>query len=494
MKNFFQRAAVLFLFVNFFASTFLSACGKHNNHNNQKTLADVVSKLSPSVVNISTTQKVKLEHKSLSEQQLHLFQKFFEHNFGDNDFDLHEEILPNNPSKVFSLGSGFLIDAEGHIVTNEHVVSKADEINITIGADDDKVYKAKVVGKDKRTDIALLKIDVAQKLPFITFGNSDSIRVGDDVIAIGNAFGFGGSVTKGIVSAKGRDLGGNFFEEFIQTDASINKGNSGGPMLNMQGDVVGVNTAILAPTGVNIGIGFAIPSNTVKNIVDQLKINGKVKRGWLGVKFQPVTPGMAQALSGPEGVKGAIINKIYPNSPAAKSGLMVGDLIYQFNGKALNQLNDLAKFVSHAETGKEIVLDIMRDGKKRTIKVVLEEPKSEDPFNESNNNVTLTKVLGLYVSNLNKEIKNKFNIPDNFKEGAVIVKKDKQNKLGKLQVGDVVLAIISKGNSYQITSPAVFKNTLINLLQDKKQPYAFKVLRDRMTIYIEGNTVELDQK
>jgi serine protease Do len=485
MKKVLQWIIIFFLSINLYFSHFVTACEKHKH---PQTLADVVSKLSPSVVNISTTQEVKLNLKSLNEQQLDILQKFFQHGFGDHDSGLNEESLNNNnnSSKVFSLGSGFLIDAEGHIVTNEHVISQADEINITIGTEENKVYKAKVVGKDKRTDLALLKIDISEKLPFITFGDSDSIRVGDDVIAIGNAFGFGGSVTKGIVSAKGRDLGGSFFEEFIQTDASINKGNSGGPMLNMHGEVVGVNTAILSPTGVNIGIGFAIPSNTVKNIIEQLKANGKVKRGWLGIKFQPVPASMAKALSAPEGSKGAIINKVYANSPAAKAGLKIDDFIYAFNGKPLNQSNDLAKFVSHAKAGQEIALSVLREGKKKTIKVILEEPETDDPFDESKDNTVVTKIAGLYVANLNHDIRHKFHIPDDINEGAVIVKKDKQTKFSKLHVGDVVISIINKGHTHKINSSLVFRNTIVNILQEKKPAIAFKVLRKGMTIYVEG--------
>ena len=240
MKKVLQRVAIFFVSISLFSHCIVVAS---ENHDGTQSLADVISKLSPSVVNISTTQEVKSDVRNTNEQQWEFFQKFFQHEFGDKEFDLGEELF-NKPSKVYSLGSGFLVDSEGHIVTNEHVIGQADEINITIGVDESKIYKAKVVGNDKRTDLALLKIDIKEKLPFVGFGDSDSIRVGDDVIAIGNAFGFGGSVTKGIVSAKGRNLGGNFFEDFLQTDASINKGNSGGPMLNMRGEVVGVNTAI----------------------------------------------------------------------------------------------------------------------------------------------------------------------------------------------------------------------------------------------------------
>ena len=295
-----------------------------NQCNNNSSIADVVEKLSPAIVNISTTQLVENGNKNLPFSEMpEEFFKFFE--------EFNKSTGSNKPSKIVSLGSGFLIDDKGHIVTNNHVIENAQEINVTIGDDENKIYKAKVIGRDKKTDLAVLKIDAKSSIPFVKFGDSDKIRVGEQVIAIGNAFGFGGTVTSGIISAKGRHLGGQFYEEFIQTDASINKGNSGGPMFNMDGEVIGVNSAIVSPSGGNVGIGFAIPSSTAKSIITKLLKDGKIERPWLGITFQPITEDMAKGFN-LDNSNGAIVSNIMKDSPAEKAGINIGDIIIKFNG------------------------------------------------------------------------------------------------------------------------------------------------------------------
>ena len=333
------------------------------------SIADVVQKLGPSVVNISTTQLVENAAQKLpSSETPDEFFRFFE--------EFNKRTFADKPTKIISLGSGFLIDEKGHIVTNHHVIDNAQEINITIGDNDKKIYKAKVIGKDKKTDLALLKIHTQDSIPYVKFGNSDKVRVGESVIAIGNAFGFGGTVTSGIISAKGRNLGGHFYEEFLQTDASINRGNSGGPMFNMDGEVIGVNSTIVSPSGGNVGIGFAIPSNTAKSIVSKLLENGKVERPWLGITFQSVTDEIAKGFN-LNSANGAIVSNIISNSPAEKSGIKIGDIIIKFNKKLLNDINQFPRIVADSKLGTNVPIEVIRKGKIINLEVILETAKED---------------------------------------------------------------------------------------------------------------------
>ena len=326
------------------------------------SFADQVEQLSPAVVNISTTTIVS-EGPGMDMPQFppgSPFEEFFK-NFGDE----------NRQRRASSLGSGFIIDAEGIVVTNFHVIENAEEITVTLS--DETSFTAKVLGQDQKTDIAVLKIDPGDTaLTAVPFGDSDSLRVGDWVLAIGNPFGLGGTVTAGIVSARGRDIGNGPYDDFIQTDASINRGNSGGPLFNTDGEVIGINTAIFSQSGGSVGIGFAISSNLAKRVTKQLVEFGTTRRGWLGVFIQEVTSDIAETL-GLEGSGGALVSSVNENSPADIAGLEPGDVILSFDGKKIERMRDLPRIVAETDIGTTVVVEIFRGGLLSTVEVTLGE-------------------------------------------------------------------------------------------------------------------------
>ncbi len=326
------------------------------------SFADQVERLSPAVVNISTTTIVS-EGPGTDMPQFppgSPFEDFFK-NFGDND----------RKRRAASLGSGFIIDDAGIVVTNFHVIENAEEITVTLA--DETSFTAKVLGQDQKTDIAVLKIDPGEtELTAVPFGDSDSLRVGDWVLAIGNPFGLGGTVTAGIVSARGRDIGNGPYDDFIQTDASINRGNSGGPLFNTEGEVIGINTAIFSQSGGSVGIGFAISSNLAKRVTSQLAEFGTTRRGWLGVFIQEITPDIAESL-GLENVAGALVSTVNENSPAQAAGLEPGDVIVSFDGKMIDKMRDLPRIVAETEIGKTVPVEVVRNGKSMEVQVTLGE-------------------------------------------------------------------------------------------------------------------------
>ncbi len=326
------------------------------------SFADQVEQLSPAVVNISTTTIVS-EGPGPDMPQFppgSPFEEFFK-NFGDE----------NRQRRASSLGSGFIIDAEGIVVTNFHVIENAEEITVTLS--DETSFTAKVLGQDQKTDIAVLKIDPGDTaMTAVPFGDSDSLRVGDWVLAIGNPFGLGGTVTAGIVSARGRDIGNGPYDDFIQTDASINRGNSGGPLFNTDGEVIGINTAIFSQSGGSVGIGFAISSNLAKRVTKQLVEFGTTRRGWLGVFIQEVTSDIAETL-GLEGSGGALVSSVNENSPADIAGLEPGDVILSFDGEKIEQMRDLPRIVAETDIGTTVVVEIFRGGRLSTVEVTLGE-------------------------------------------------------------------------------------------------------------------------
>ncbi|WP_299440131.1 DegQ family serine endoprotease [uncultured Rhodospira sp.] len=328
--------------------------------------ADMAERLLPSVVNISTTQTVSAERGPSIPNfpEGSPFRDFFE-----EFFDNHGRPMPG-PRQATSLGSGFIIDESGYIVTNTHVIADADEVTVTLF--DDTALKAEIVGRDPKTDIALLKVEPDRDLPAVPWGDSDASRVGDWVVAIGNPFGLGGSVTAGIISARARDINAGPYDNFIQTDASINRGNSGGPLFNLDGQVIGINTAIFSPSGGSVGIGFAVPANLAKQVISDLKEYGRTRRGWLGVRIQTVTPEIAESL-GMEDARGALVASVTNDGPAQEAGLRAGDVILSFNDRDIDEMRQLPRIVAETEVGATVPVEIWRDGDLTNVKVELGE-------------------------------------------------------------------------------------------------------------------------
>jgi len=407
------------------------------------SFADLVEKLTPTVVNISTTQKVKTGmsgNPMLDMQQNEIppeFREFFEQ-FAMPQGEQQER-------EAYSLGSGFIIDENGYVVTNNHVIADAEEITVILS--DDTKLKAKIIGRDAKTDLALLKVDADKKLPFAAIGNSDTSRVGDWVIAIGNPFGLGGSVTAGIISARARNINAGPFDDFIQTDAAINRGNSGGPMFNMKGEVIGINTAILSPSGGSIGIGFAVPSNLAKPILTQLKNGGHINRGWLGVSIQNVTDEIADSL-GMKKAAGALVLGISKGSPADKAGILVGDIITKFDGKEVKEMRFLPRLVAETDIGKVAEIEVLRKGSVKTLKITLgklqeqEEANKDGDDNTGGNSENSSIVLGMSLNDITPELRSRYRLADDV-PGVLVSKIAPTSQAARrgVKAGDVIVGI-----------------------------------------------------
>ena len=370
-----------------------------------QSFAELAKELNPAVVNINTTQVINPREFGPSMPfpgpgpwgERDPFQEFWERFFGE---------MPHREFKQRSLGSGFIVSKDGYIITNNHVVEKATEIKVTIG--DGKDYDAKVVGTDAKTDLALLKINPKGDLPGVALGDSDKLQVGDWVIAIGNPFGLEHTVTAGIVSAKGRVIGAGPYDNFIQTDASINPGNSGGPLFNLAGEVVGINTAIIAS---GQGIGFAIPINMAKELLPQLKEKGKVTRGWLGVAVQKVTEDLAKSFNLKE-EKGALVADVVAGGPAEKAGIKRGDVIIEFDGKEIKEMSELPRMVANMPIGKEVEVRMLRNGREKTLKVTIGELKEEREAAVKPTSREFEEELGLTVQPLTSEMARRFGLSE----------------------------------------------------------------------------------
>ncbi|MGL5009285.1 MAG: DegQ family serine endoprotease [Paracoccaceae bacterium] len=396
-----------------------------------ESFAELADQISPSVVNITTSAVVSSGLEGMPQvPEGSPFEDFFEE-FGGPDGN-------GQPRRSEALGSGFVISEDGYIVTNNHVIEGADEI--TIEFFDKTKLEAKLIGTDPNTDIALLKVESATPLPFVTFGNSDLMRVGDWVVAMGNPLGQGFSVSAGIVSARGRELQGTY-DDYLQTDAAINRGNSGGPLFNMDGQVIGVNTAILSPNGGSIGIGFSMASNVVTKVVDQLREFGETRRGWLGVRIQDVSPDVAEAMGLAEAA-GALITDV-PDGPAKDAGLLAGDVITQFDGKPVNDTRDLTRRVADAPVGAAVPVVILRDGQTETLDVVLgrrEEAEAEtQPAVATPDEPAEAQLLGLTLAPLTNEMAAQLGLEAGTKGLAVTAVDETSEAYTKgLREGDVI--------------------------------------------------------
>ena len=408
------------------------------------SFADLAEGLLPTVVNISTTQ-------AIGRQQTKEFEEFFKDFFERRGQGGQPPQQRRAPS---SLGSGFIIDPDGLIVTNNHVIAEAEEI--TVRLHDNTTHKAEIIGRDEKTDLALLKIKVEKRLPSAKWGNSDQLRIGDWVMAIGNPFGLGGTVTAGIVSARQRDINAGPYDDFIQSDAAINRGNSGGPMFNMDGQVIGVNTAIFSPSGGSVGIGFAIPSALAANVINQLKDAGQVRRGWLGVRIQTVTEELAEGLRLDE-ARGALVAHVSEGGPAESAGIKQGDVILSFDGRDVNEMRKLPRMVAETAIGRKVKVVVWRKGQEETLRVVLGELEEEqvarvEPEPEKSlGSDSRVDALGLDLASITPELRERFKI-DETTDGVIITDVNDESSGAEkgLRPGDVIVEV----DQEQVSDPA----------------------------------------
>lgn len=473
------------------------------------TIADLSEKLLPSVVNISTTQKVVEDSRRRMSPFFNnqtpfpegspfndLFEQFFEH-YGspmgrpDEQDEVNPEKKPREYNRPLSLGSGFVIDAEnGYIVTNNHVVDGADEVKVTLH--DDTTLDAEVVGTDKKTDVALLQVKTDHPLVAVPWGESDKMRVGEWVIAIGNPFGLGGTVTAGIISARQRDINAGPYDDFIQTDASINRGNSGGPMFNLSGEVIGINTAIVSPTGGSVGIGFAIPSQMARTVVKQLIEFGRTRRGWLGVQIQTVTDDIAESLE-LDKARGAMVADVTKDSPAEKAGFKAGDVILSFDGHDIDQMRSLPRVVAETEINKQVNAVVWRDGKEVTLAVKVGElevaEEAEDKTSKEDNEsdeksvdevIELSKI-GIKIRDITAKVRAKYDLDDDV-EGVIIVGVERGVQASRKRVTPGT--IITEFNQKKVTNARALEKLYKQAIKDKKKTVLLLVDQSGSTRFV----------
>src|SRR4051794_23686261 len=409
-------------------------------------IADVAEGVIDAVVNISTSQTVEARQNGATPQLPPGFEEFFDDLFKNRGGRPGAPNDNGRPRRVNSLGSGFIIDASGLVVTNNHVISEADEVNVVFN--DGSKIKAEIVGRDQRTDLALLRVKPEKPLKAVKFGSSDRLRLGEWVVAIGNPFSLGGTVTAGIVSARNRDINSGPYDNYIQTDAAINRGNSGGPLFNLDGEVIGVNTAIISPSGGSIGIGFAVPSKTAIAVIDQLRQFGETRRGWLGVRIQQVTDDIAESL-GMKQTRGALVAGIDDKGPAKPAGIEPGDVIVKFDGQDIKEMRDLPRVVADTPVGKEVPVLVIRKGREETRSVTLgrledgeKQAALTTPPNAPEVKPVIKKTLGLELSNMSDDLRKKYKIKDTVK-GIVILGIDAGSPAAdkRLNAGDTIVEI-----------------------------------------------------
>jgi len=456
----------------------------------QQSFAPLVKRVQPAVVNISVTEKSGMEMMSdrLPEGfRGSPFDQFLRRFFDENGQPMPRPFSEGpgdggDGTKRIALGSGFIVDPAGYIVTNNHVAGEAAKVEVIL--QDNSKYTARLVGRDPRTDLAVLKINADKPLPYVKFGDSNAAQVGDWVIAVGNPFGLGGSVTTGIVSARGRDIHSGQFDDFLQIDAPINRGNSGGPTFNLTGEVIGINTAIYSPNGGSVGIGFAVPSNVATVVYNQIRSSGKVSRGWLGVQIQEVTPPIAASL-GLKDEGGALVAAVTANSPAAKAGIKQGDVILSFNGIPVKQLRDLPRAVAAAAPDSETSLTVWRSGKSTELRASLgeapENPRVASAGGNDQADEDRADALGLHLSPLTTELRRQLNIGRDV-QGVVITGIDSNSPpdIRGLSRGDVLVSI----NQEPVRSPEEAVSKLRELSKSPQKTALLLLNRRGVTQYL----------
>lgn len=451
------------------------------------SFANLVEPLLPAVVNISTTTRVQ----GRGDSEMSPLDSPFPKGSPLEEFfkEFYDQMQPEGPRNSSAVGSGFIISPEGYIVTNNHLVADADQIIVTLN--DNTELKAVLVGRDRRTDLAVLKVNTEKKLPFVQWGDSEKLRTGDVIIAIGNPFGLGGTVTKGIVSHLGRNIGshsrsGDFINGYIQTDASINVGNSGGPMFDMSGKVVGVNTAIYSPTGASVGIGFAIPSEVAKKIVNQIRQFGRPKRGWLGVHIQPVTEDIAEGL-GLKELVGALIGSVNKDGPAAKAKLQAGDVILKVGDKEVKEPRNLPQIVADIPDGTQVPITVWRKGKILSIPVQIGEYEEAEETGVipspggGKDLVKGVKVHGMTLQPLTGEVRQRFDITTDV-EGVLVVDVDPKSSAAEkgIRPGDIIMEI----SQVEVQTPQKFLEQLKTVEKEHRKSALLLISRNGESRYV----------
>jgi serine protease Do len=443
-----------------------------------ETFADLAAKVTPAVVNISSTHHTK----GSSDMEMPDFPKGSPFDQFFRNFRGHGQ---KNGEDVTALGSGFIIDSTGYVVTNNHVVEDASDIVVTLN--DGKDYPAKLIGTDKKTDLALLKIDAGKPLPMVAFGDSDVARVGDWVLAVGNPFGLGGTVTTGIISARSRDIHSGPFDDFLQIDASINKGNSGGPTFNLAGEVIGINSAIYSPNGGSVGIGFAIPANEAKPVLDALREHGKVDRGWIGVQIQPVTPEIANSL-GLQDAKGTLVTAVQPDGPAAKAKMEQGDVILTFNGEDVAETRELPRIVAATPAGKPVDVIVWRDGERKTLRVTVAQMKDQeqvasagDTSPDGQSEGSANRLLGVQLSALTPDLRQQLGLSEDV-TGVVVMDVTQDGPAAKqgLRQGDIIERVARS----KVSDPAEVDKAVQQALTAKRSAVLLLVNRQGDEVFL----------
>jgi serine protease Do len=462
----------------------------------QQSFAPLVKKVLPAVVNISVTQKSGADQMAQEPEMApspdfpnspfgEFMRKFFEQQMPNGEQHLFPQI-PGDQAQRIALGSGFIVDPRGYVVTNNHVIGNAEKVEVIL--QDKTKYRAKVVGRDPKTDLAVLKIKADRPLPYVSFGDSSAAQVGDWVMAVGNPFGLGGTVTTGIISARGRDINEGPYDDFLQIDAPINRGNSGGPTFNLEGQVIGINTAIYSPNGGSVGIGFAIPSNEAKPIVAQLEDHGKISRGWLGVQIQQVTPAIAASLGLKDG-HGALVAVVTPDSPGARAGLKQGDVILAFNGSAVKELRDLPRFVADTPPDSKATINVWRNGRTVSLAATVGELPdnaklaSAAPATEEEHPAEAT-AGGMHFEPLTGQLRRELHIAKDVR-GVVVARVDNGSAAedGGVNDGDIVVAI----NQEPVDSPQQAAEKVNEAARSSRKSALLLLNRHGVTEYVGVN-------